>query len=90
MITVDDDIFYPTFTIEELLKESLKYSFPVVVSRYFSAITQDNLGNCLPYIEWKQLTDKSRDKIFLVQVVELYSLRGYCIKMFVMLTFFKV
>ena len=64
MITVDDDIFYPTSAIEELLKESLRYSCPVVVSRYFSAITQDNLGNCLPYIKWKQLTNKSRDKIF--------------------------
>lgn len=64
MITVDDDIFYPSSTIAELIKKSSAYAYPVVVARYFSTITWDANGNLLPYIQWKQFNDESINKIF--------------------------
>ena len=64
IITVDDDIFYPSSTIADLLEESSKYLYPVVVARYFSVITWDTSGNLLPYVQWKHTIDEPTDAIF--------------------------
>lgn len=52
IITVDDDIYYPSDIVETLLNSYMKYNYAVSAMRGH-LIEVDNDGNILPYNQWK-------------------------------------
>ena len=55
IITVDDDIFYPNFLVEELYKKYLQYNNCIIAYRC-SQIEMKN-GKIVPYLSWKSAKD---------------------------------
>jgi len=50
MLTIDDDIFYRSTMIEDLMKYSLSY--PATVIAQYASYIQNNKGNLKPYNSW--------------------------------------
>lgn len=65
LITIDDDIFYPTTMIQMLLNCHIKYSHSVICC-YGTRIQRLENGNLLPYSSWKtvEMTVPSFDIFF--------------------------
>ena len=53
VITIDDDIFYPPYMIEELLKAREKYPNSVI-GRYCLVMNYKEDGSLMPYNEWDE------------------------------------
>lgn len=51
IITIDDDLLYPEYLLEELVKEHQKYPNAVIAARIHE-IRFDNNGDILPYTKW--------------------------------------
>lgn len=54
IILVDDDIYYPTTMIEELILSAQKYP-NCVICRYGSLVSYSKDGIILPYAEWEEV-----------------------------------
>lgn len=68
VITVDDDVFYPEYLIEELLKTSEKYPHTVCCT-WAHRITTDKNNRALPYEKWKHcVTDGNTPESLLMPV----------------------
>ena len=61
ILLVDDDIYYPTDMIEQLLF-AYEQNTDSVVCRYGSIVKFDENGEILPYVKWKNVTQQSMDK----------------------------
>ncbi len=53
VITIDDDIFYPTKMIEDLINQHKKNP-DAIICRYGCKISYDKDGNLLPYTFWEE------------------------------------
>lgn len=63
VITVDDDIFYPSTMVETLYKEHLKNP-NAVICRYACKIRIGVDGQCLPYEQWSDCYKKNDKDVF--------------------------
>lgn len=61
IVTVDDDLLYPSDLIENLVKTHVKYPKAVVASRVHRICLDDN-GVLLPYRKWGWEVDASHDE----------------------------
>lgn len=61
IITIDDDIIYPTHFVESLYQAHSQHP-DCVISNYWHPMKWDNIGNVKPYSEWVNL--RSSDKNF--------------------------
>lgn len=68
VITVDDDVFYPEYLIEELVKASKKYP-DTVCCTWAHRIVMDMHNNVLPYDKWQHgVNNNNRPEILLMPV----------------------
>lgn len=68
VITVDDDVFYPEYLIEELLKEAKKHP-KTVCCTWAHRIVIDNSGNIAPYEQWEHgVTNSNQPEIHILPV----------------------
>lgn len=58
IITVDDDIFYPEYLVEELMKTSIKYPNTICCT-WAHEIKLDKNGQILPYSQWRHCVSES-------------------------------
>ena len=64
LVLADDDIFYPTNMLKDLVDLSCQYKGKVIC-RFAKKIQWAESGRLLPYIEWKKVNDSSpREDIF--------------------------
>lgn len=63
IITLDDDIIYPSDTIELLLKEYEKYPNAIVGNRAHEVLYKK--GKIMPYKRWKKEITENSDNVFL-------------------------
>lgn len=64
VILMDDDIFYPSYAISDLMDTASKYP-GVVICRYAKLISWDENGELAPYITWQNSNEKGiRSNIF--------------------------
>ena len=61
LITVDDDIIYPTDMIETLVDFHKKYP-KSIICRYSYYMKRDNLGGLIPYNEWVKVKEKTQPR----------------------------
>lgn len=65
VITIDDDIFYPSTMIESLVRQYRK-SPNAIICRHAKTILYDSNNNIRPYREWKDVDDlQERNCVFL-------------------------
>ncbi len=64
LVLADDDIFYPTTMLKDLVELSHQYEGRVIC-RFAKKIQWSETGRLSPYIEWKKVNDpKAREDIF--------------------------
>ncbi len=61
VLLIDDDLYYPTYMIEEMIKKHDQYP-DTVISRYGYIRKYDNNGDLLPYKEWNEISGASDSK----------------------------
>ena len=61
IVTIDDDMLYPSDLIENLVRMHEKYPNAVIASRVHE-ILLDDMGNTMPYRKWKWEVDASESK----------------------------
>lgn len=54
IVLIDDDLYYPTYMLEELYLEHMKHPQDLI-SRYAFVIHYDDNGHCLPYRKWREV-----------------------------------
>lgn len=57
LITVDDDIFYPSWWLDKIMKESLKTPHSVLAYRAHYMLFEN--GNISPYVNWLHWSEKN-------------------------------
>lgn len=60
-IIIDDDVFYPSDLVSNLVANSKNYPNTVIFNRGYRLIYKDSI--LLPYVEWEPLTDLTRPSL---------------------------
>ena len=61
VVTLDDDVFYPSYTLEYLLQEHQRNP-ECIIANEAKVIWRDPEGNILPYNEWKSAREEWGEK----------------------------
>ena len=66
-ITIDDDVFYSTHTLEHLLTSAEQHQH-CVIANTARQVTFDNNGDQLPYTQWTEYVPENSEEEYLFQI----------------------